>query len=76
MNRIRYIPLISSAQVSTKGVRRELNQALVPFTGEYEPKPAFARQCVCGSWVLDSDRSCVWCGDAPPGRDPTRVWTP
>ena len=54
--------------------RRELNAALVPFTSTCIPDSAFARECWCGSWILEGEPSCVFCGDSPPRGRTTRVW--
>jgi hypothetical protein len=54
--------------------RRELNVALVPFTEGCVPEAGRGRECWCGSWIIEGEDSCVFCGGAPPGGDGCRLW--
>ena len=75
MKRIRCVPLLTRcAGLQPNRIRYRLCLALVPFTGPCSPILHRARECKCGSWVMDGDASCSSCGDpAPVGRS-TSVW--
>jgi len=54
--------------------RQELTLALLPFTSSCIPKAELARECWCGSWILDREKCCAFCGDPPSPKGCTRVW--
>ena len=51
-----------------------LKLALIAFTAVCSPVNFQARECWCGSWVLDGNRNCAFCKEPVPDKRGTTVW--
>jgi len=58
----------------TELARCELKLALIPFTNICSPVNFQARECWCGSWILDGARNCAFCNEPAQGGQSTTVW--
>ncbi len=54
--------------------RRELKLALVAFTEVCSPVNFQARECWCGSWIIEGEVECRFCKEPVPEKKGTTVW--